>query len=94
MGKAMSLLFNTLSKVERLKVIKLPSIHVYLHLIMFCVFSFRSHSVYDILHILCDIFYHSWIIKENVFNFKIFEDFLEIAVSSMVDTSNMWLLNI
>ena len=55
-GKAMSLLFNMLSKVEKLKVIKLPSTHVYLHLIMFCVFSFHYHSVFDILHILCDIF--------------------------------------
>ncbi|SBO33983.1 hypothetical protein ANAPC4_01420 [Anaplasma phagocytophilum] len=61
---------------------------------MFCVFSFHYHSVYDSLHILCDIFFHSWVIKENVFNFQIFECFLEIAVSSMVDTSHMWLLSI
>ena len=61
---------------------------------MFCVFSFHYHSLYYILQILCDIFYHSWIIKENVFNFQIFEYFLEIAVSSMVDTSHMWLLGI
>ena len=33
-------------------------------------------------------------INENVFNFQIFEYFLEIAVSSMVDTSHIWLLGI